>query len=103
MVCGGTFYDGIGVTLGREFGRDALTVIPAPGAFTLAAARLGRETPRLISPTSPLGMCLSADLKTLSLLPDSLASFALPHSTFLHVYSYVYFNVNVVYLTLLYV
>jgi len=32
---------GIGVTLGREFGRDALTVIPAPGAFTLAAARLG--------------------------------------------------------------
>lgn len=32
---------GIGVTLGREFGHDALTVIPAPGAFTLAAARLG--------------------------------------------------------------
>ncbi|WP_425406958.1 precorrin-6y C5,15-methyltransferase (decarboxylating) subunit CbiE [Hwanghaeella sp.] len=32
---------GIGVTLGREFGRQALTVIPAPGAFTLAAARLG--------------------------------------------------------------
>ena len=32
---------GIGVTLGREFGREALTVIPAPGAFTLAAARLG--------------------------------------------------------------
>ncbi len=32
---------GIGVTLGREFGQEALTVIPAPGAFTLAAARLG--------------------------------------------------------------
>ena len=32
---------GIGVTLGREFGRDALTVLPAPGAFSLAAARLG--------------------------------------------------------------
>lgn len=32
---------GIGVTLGREFGREALTIIPAPGAFTLAAARLG--------------------------------------------------------------
>jgi len=32
---------GIGVTLGREFGHGALTVIPAPGAFSLAAARLG--------------------------------------------------------------
>jgi len=32
---------GIGVTLAREFGADALTVIPAPGAFSLAAARLG--------------------------------------------------------------
>ena len=49
-------------------------------SVALAAARLGRETPRLISPTSPLGMCLSADLKTLSLLPDSLASFALETS-----------------------
>lgn len=32
---------GIGVTLGREFGHDALTVLPAVGAFSLAAARLG--------------------------------------------------------------
>ncbi|HAJ19166.1 MAG TPA: precorrin-6y C5,15-methyltransferase (decarboxylating) subunit CbiE, partial [Rhodospirillaceae bacterium] len=32
---------GIGVTLGRAFGRDALTVLPAPGAFSLAAAHLG--------------------------------------------------------------
>lgn len=32
---------GIGVTLGREFGQNALTIIPAPGAFSLAAARLG--------------------------------------------------------------
>lgn len=32
---------GIGVTLGREFGHDALTIVPAPGAFTLVAARLG--------------------------------------------------------------
>lgn len=32
---------GVGVTLGREFGPQALTVIPAPGAFSLAAARLG--------------------------------------------------------------
>ncbi len=32
---------GIGVTLGRAFGPDAMTVLPAPGAFSLAAARLG--------------------------------------------------------------
>ncbi|NKB55873.1 MAG: precorrin-6y C5,15-methyltransferase (decarboxylating) subunit CbiE [Alphaproteobacteria bacterium] len=32
---------GIGVTLAREFGRDAVCVLPAPGAFSLAAARLG--------------------------------------------------------------
>lgn len=31
---------GIGVTLGRAFGPDAMTVLPAPGAFSLAAARL---------------------------------------------------------------
>ncbi len=32
---------GIGVTLGREFGGQAITVLPAPGAFSLAAARMG--------------------------------------------------------------
>ena len=32
---------GIGVTLGREFGHQALTVLPAVGAFSLAAARTG--------------------------------------------------------------
>ena len=32
---------GIGVTLARAFGRDAITVLPAPGAFSLGAARLG--------------------------------------------------------------
>lgn len=32
---------GIGVTLGRAFGRDTMTVLPAPGAFSLAAARIG--------------------------------------------------------------
>lgn len=32
---------GIGVTLGRAFGPEALTVLPAVGAFSLAAARLG--------------------------------------------------------------
>lgn len=32
---------GIGVTLAREFGTDAMTILPAPGAFSLAAARTG--------------------------------------------------------------
>ncbi|MDJ0684514.1 MAG: precorrin-6y C5,15-methyltransferase (decarboxylating) subunit CbiE [Alphaproteobacteria bacterium] len=32
---------GIGATLAREFGPEALSVVPAPGAFSLAAARLG--------------------------------------------------------------
>ena len=32
---------GIGVTLGRHFTPDEMLVVPAPGAFSLAAARLG--------------------------------------------------------------
>ena len=32
---------GIGVTLTREFGTEAISVLPAPGAFSLAAARMG--------------------------------------------------------------
>lgn len=32
---------GIGVTLAREFGRTAVNILPAPGAFSLAAARMG--------------------------------------------------------------
>jgi precorrin-6Y C5,15-methyltransferase (decarboxylating) len=32
---------GIGVTLTREFGMQAVTILPAPGAFSLAAARTG--------------------------------------------------------------
>ncbi len=32
---------GIGVTLAREFGKNAISILPAPGAFSLAAARMG--------------------------------------------------------------
>lgn len=32
---------GIGVTLGREFNREEMAVLPVPGAFSLACARLG--------------------------------------------------------------
>jgi precorrin-6Y C5,15-methyltransferase (decarboxylating) len=41
LATGDPMWFGIGVTLARAFGRDALTVIPAPGAFSLAAARMG--------------------------------------------------------------
>jgi precorrin-6B C5,15-methyltransferase / cobalt-precorrin-6B C5,C15-methyltransferase len=56
---------GIGVTLGRAFGRDALTVLPAPGAFSLAAAHLGwplEEVTRLTLHGRPLSL-LSAHLE----------------------------------------
>jgi len=41
LATGDPMHFGIGVTLANEFGPKALTVIPAPGAFSLAAARLG--------------------------------------------------------------
>jgi len=40
LATGDPMHFGIGVTLAREFGADAVSVIPAPGAFSLAAARL---------------------------------------------------------------
>jgi precorrin-6Y C5,15-methyltransferase (decarboxylating) len=50
---------GIGVTLGRAFGRDALRVHPVAGAFSLAAARLGwpmEEVGRLTLHGRPLSL-----------------------------------------------
>lgn len=41
LATGDPMHYGIGVTLARRFGMDALTIIPAPGAFSLACARLG--------------------------------------------------------------
>ena len=41
LATGDPMWFGIGVTLTRAFGHDALTIIPAPGAFSLAAARMG--------------------------------------------------------------
>jgi precorrin-6Y C5,15-methyltransferase (decarboxylating) len=56
---------GIGVTLGRVFGADALTVLPAPGAFSLAAARMGwplEDVTRLTLHGRPLSL-LAAHLE----------------------------------------
>lgn len=55
---------GIGVTLGRVFGPQALTVLPAPGAFSLAAARLGwplEQVTRMTLHGRPLSL-LAAEL-----------------------------------------
>ena len=41
LATGDPMHFGIGVTLARRFGAEAVTVIPAPGAFSLACARLG--------------------------------------------------------------
>ncbi|MDA0704802.1 MAG: precorrin-6y C5,15-methyltransferase (decarboxylating) subunit CbiE [Proteobacteria bacterium] len=41
LATGDPMHYGIGVTLARRFGMGALTIIPAPGAFSLASARLG--------------------------------------------------------------
>jgi len=56
---------GIGVTLGRSFGREEMIVLPAPGAFSLATAQLGwplEEVSRLTLHGRPLSL-LSAHLE----------------------------------------
>jgi len=45
LASGDPMHFGVGSTLSRRFGIDALEVIPAPGAFSLAAARLGWSLP----------------------------------------------------------
>lgn len=41
LATGDPMWFGIGVNLARSFGHNALTVIPAPGAFSLSASRMG--------------------------------------------------------------
>ena len=41
LATGDPMDNGIGVTLGRAFNRDDMLIVPAPGAFSLACARLG--------------------------------------------------------------
>ena len=41
LATGDPMWFGIGVTLGRHFAPDELTILPAPSAFSLACARLG--------------------------------------------------------------
>jgi precorrin-6Y C5,15-methyltransferase (decarboxylating) len=41
LATGDPMWFGIGVALAKRFGRDEMTVVPAPSAFSLACARLG--------------------------------------------------------------
>jgi len=41
LASGDPLHYGVGVTLLRHFGRDAMIVLPQPSAFSLAAARMG--------------------------------------------------------------
>ena len=41
LASGDPMWFGAGATLGRHFGREEMRVLPYPGAFSLAAARLG--------------------------------------------------------------
>jgi len=45
LASGDPLHYGVGATLARRFGAGALQVFPAPGAFSLAAARMGWSIP----------------------------------------------------------
>ncbi len=45
LASGDPMHYGVGSTMGRRFGAKALTVFPVPGAFSLAAARMGWSIP----------------------------------------------------------
>ena len=45
LASGDPLHFGVGVTLSQRFGVEAVEIIPAPGAFSLAAARLGWSIP----------------------------------------------------------
>lgn len=58
LASGDPFLFGVGATIARQFTPDAFDVIPAPSAFSLAAARLGwplQETESLSLHGRPLG------------------------------------------------
>lgn len=47
LASGDPFLHGVGATLAREIGPEEMRVIPAPSAFSLAAARLGWALPEV--------------------------------------------------------
>lgn len=79
LASGDPMHFGIGATLAREFGPDALAVMPAPSSFSLAAARLGwaLQTTRCLSlhgrPESALRLYLAPGVRLLALTEDGAA------------------------------
>ncbi len=77
LATGDPMHYGIGVTLARRFGREALVVLPASSAFSLACARLGwpiAETVQLTLHGRPLELVhahLAPDQKLLILSEDA--------------------------------
>ena len=45
LASGDPMHFGVGATLSKRFGLDSLEIIPVPGAFSLAAARMGWSLP----------------------------------------------------------
>ena len=76
LATGDPMHFGIGVKLVREFGRDAVLIVPAPGAFSLAAARMGwpLQRTRCISvhgrPLDALRLALAPGARILALSED---------------------------------
>ena len=65
---GDPMFFGIGVTLAREFGMEETMILPVPGAFSLACARLGWPLAEVV-PLTLHGRPL--DLLNLHLAPDA--------------------------------
>ena len=76
LASGDPMHFGVGTTLGRRFGASALAVFPVPGAFSLAAARMGWSIPdcQLLTihgrPLENLGLHLSPGARLLVLSKD---------------------------------
>jgi len=76
LASGDPMHFGVGATLGRRFGAGALAVFPVPGAFSLAAARMGWSIPdcRLLTihgrPLENLGLYVSPGARLLVLSQD---------------------------------
>lgn len=76
LASGDPLWYGVGALLLRRFGREAVLVLPAPGAFSLAAARMGwplAECTMLTlhgRPLARLALCLAPGARLLALSED---------------------------------
>ena len=79
LASGDPFLHGVGATLARRIGPDEMAVVPAPSAFSLAAARLGwplQETETISlhgRPIEPIRPLLHPGTRVLALTSDGAA------------------------------